>query len=31
MTEEQLRKQRERRKVTNNAITKKYEKTPKGF
>lgn len=31
MTEEQLRKQRERRKRTGNATTKKYEKTPKGF
>jgi hypothetical protein len=31
MTEEQLRKQRERRKRTGNATTKKYEKSPKGF
>ena len=31
MTEEQLKKQRERRKNTGNASTKKYEKTPKGF
>jgi len=31
MTEEQLKKQREYRKKTRNAITKKYEKTTKGF
>lgn len=31
MTEEQLRKQREYRKKTGNAITKKYEKSHKGF
>jgi hypothetical protein len=31
MTEEQLRKQRERRKRTGNATIKKYEKSPKGF
>lgn len=31
MTEEQLIKQRERRKLNNNATTKKYEKTKKGF
>lgn len=31
MTELQLQKQRERRKKNGNAITKKYEKTKKGF
>lgn len=31
MTQEQLQKQKEYRKKTGNALTKKYEKTPKGF
>lgn len=31
MTEDQLLKQRIRRRLTNNQATKRYEKTPKGF